>query len=151
MFGKLDYGHIYFYKSDHFCGAWKLLYAILVLFGFLGYLGDIIFYVKVLEKHWSLAILCPYNFSYVQIETRNNNLEMQSVNNKSLIEELDKLLERLRVPSEVCLYPNLSQMNLLACIYFNEFLLGVVCCKFDRRFIWWSSNASKCWSMWVVD
>lgn len=26
---------------------------------------------------------------------------MQSVNNKSLIEELDKLLERLRIPSEV--------------------------------------------------
>lgn len=37
----------------------------------------------------------------VQIETRNNNLETQSVNNKALIEELDKLLERLRVPSEV--------------------------------------------------
>ncbi|KAK3425438.1 hypothetical protein EUGRSUZ_A00473 [Eucalyptus grandis] len=35
------------------------------------------------------------------IETRNNKLGMQSVNNKSLIEELDKLLERLRVPSEV--------------------------------------------------
>ncbi|XP_073263568.1 exocyst complex component SEC3A isoform X3 [Populus alba] len=35
------------------------------------------------------------------IETRNNKLEMQSVNNVSLIEELDKLLERLRVPSEV--------------------------------------------------
>ncbi|CAJ2675525.1 unnamed protein product [Trifolium pratense] len=34
------------------------------------------------------------------IETRNNSLQMQSVNNKSLIEELDKLLERLRVPSE---------------------------------------------------
>ncbi|XP_059633811.1 exocyst complex component SEC3A [Cornus florida] len=34
------------------------------------------------------------------IETRNNNLEMQFVNNKALIEELDKLLERLRVPSE---------------------------------------------------
>ncbi|KAE9588439.1 putative exocyst complex component Sec3 [Lupinus albus] len=34
------------------------------------------------------------------IETRNNNLVTQSVNNKSLIEELDKLLERLRVPSE---------------------------------------------------
>ncbi|KAK7291152.1 hypothetical protein RIF29_06067 [Crotalaria pallida] len=34
------------------------------------------------------------------IETRNNKLVMQSVNNKSLIEELDKLLERLRVPSE---------------------------------------------------
>ncbi|KAK1427360.1 hypothetical protein QVD17_16043 [Tagetes erecta] len=34
------------------------------------------------------------------IETRNNQLEMQSVNNKTLIEELDKLLERLRIPSE---------------------------------------------------
>ncbi|PIA55571.1 hypothetical protein AQUCO_00700107v1 [Aquilegia coerulea] len=34
------------------------------------------------------------------IETRNNKLEMQSVNNESLIKELDKLLERLRVPSE---------------------------------------------------
>ncbi|KAK4274750.1 hypothetical protein QN277_017932 [Acacia crassicarpa] len=34
------------------------------------------------------------------IETRNNSLEMQSVNNKALIEELDKLVERLRVPSE---------------------------------------------------
>lgn len=27
---------------------------------------------------------------------------MQSVNNKALIEELDKLLERLHVPNEVC-------------------------------------------------
>ncbi|XP_052208193.1 exocyst complex component SEC3A [Diospyros lotus] len=34
------------------------------------------------------------------IETRNNKLEMQSVNNKALIEELDKLLDSLRVPSE---------------------------------------------------
>lgn len=34
------------------------------------------------------------------IETRNNKLEMQSVNNKALIEDLDKLLERLHVPSE---------------------------------------------------
>ncbi|KAK4753475.1 hypothetical protein SAY87_022273 [Trapa incisa] len=34
------------------------------------------------------------------IETRNNKLEMQSVNNKALIEELDKLLECLRVPTE---------------------------------------------------
>lgn len=40
-------------------------------------------------------------FGGLQIETRNNKLEMQSVNNKSLIEELDKLLERLRIPSEV--------------------------------------------------
>ncbi|XP_068656095.1 exocyst complex component SEC3A-like [Aristolochia californica] len=34
------------------------------------------------------------------IESRNNKLELQSVNNKTLIEEIDKLLERLRVPSE---------------------------------------------------
>ncbi|KAH6780524.1 exocyst complex component sec3A [Perilla frutescens var. hirtella] len=34
------------------------------------------------------------------IETGNNRLEMQSVNNKSLVEELDKLLEKLRMPSE---------------------------------------------------
>ncbi|XP_042961232.1 exocyst complex component SEC3A isoform X3 [Carya illinoinensis] len=35
------------------------------------------------------------------IETRNNKLEMQSVNNKTLLVELDKLLERLHIPSEV--------------------------------------------------
>ncbi|CAJ2643115.1 exocyst complex component SEC3A-like isoform X2 [Trifolium pratense] len=34
------------------------------------------------------------------IEIRNNKLEMQSVNNKSLIEELDKLLEQLNIPPE---------------------------------------------------
>lgn len=78
-----------------------MLYAILVSFAFLGYPGDIISDVGVLEKHCLLIYFFLYNFSCVQIETRNNNLEMQSVNNKSLIEELDKLLERLRVPSEV--------------------------------------------------
>ncbi|XP_019417623.1 PREDICTED: exocyst complex component SEC3A-like isoform X4 [Lupinus angustifolius] len=34
------------------------------------------------------------------IEIRNNKLEMQSVNNRSLIDELDKLLERLSIPAE---------------------------------------------------
>ncbi|KAM5564782.1 exocyst complex component SEC3A [Rosa sericea] len=34
------------------------------------------------------------------IETRNNKLETQSVNNKALIEELDKLLKGLHVPTE---------------------------------------------------
>ncbi|RLN40265.1 exocyst complex component SEC3A-like [Panicum miliaceum] len=34
------------------------------------------------------------------IESRNNGLEMQSVNNKALMEELDKLLERLQIPQE---------------------------------------------------
>ncbi|KAK4390632.1 Exocyst complex component SEC3A [Sesamum angolense] len=36
-----------------------------------------------------------------EIETGNNKLEMQSVNNKSLIEELDKLIEKLHIPAEV--------------------------------------------------
>ncbi|KAI5418853.1 hypothetical protein KIW84_043180 [Lathyrus oleraceus] len=34
------------------------------------------------------------------IETCDNSLQLQSVNDKSLIEELDMLLERLHVPSE---------------------------------------------------
>ncbi|KAK8957942.1 Exocyst complex component SEC3A [Platanthera zijinensis] len=34
------------------------------------------------------------------IESRNNKLEMQSLNDQTLIEELDKVLERLRIPSE---------------------------------------------------
>ncbi|KAG6478449.1 hypothetical protein ZIOFF_061892 [Zingiber officinale] len=34
------------------------------------------------------------------IELRNNKLEMQSMCSEALIEELDKLLERLRIPSE---------------------------------------------------
>lgn len=34
------------------------------------------------------------------IESRNNKLEMQSFNDQALVEELDKLLERLRIPSE---------------------------------------------------
>lgn len=37
----------------------------------------------------------------LQIESRNNKLEMQSTNDVVLIEELDKLLDRLRIPSEV--------------------------------------------------
>ncbi|KAI3761182.1 hypothetical protein L1987_51593 [Smallanthus sonchifolius] len=35
------------------------------------------------------------------IEIRNNKLEMQSFNYKALVVELDKLLEKLRIPSEV--------------------------------------------------
>ncbi|KAL8166992.1 hypothetical protein V2J09_008491 [Rumex salicifolius] len=34
------------------------------------------------------------------VETRNNKLEMQSVNNKALVEELDKLVGRLSISSE---------------------------------------------------
>ena len=42
-------------------------------------------------------------FNILQIESRNNKLELQSVSNKVLIEELDKLVERLSFPPEV--YP----------------------------------------------
>ncbi|KAG1368535.1 exocyst complex component SEC3A [Cocos nucifera] len=34
------------------------------------------------------------------VESRNNKLEMQSTSNNSLLDELDKLLARLRIPSE---------------------------------------------------
>ena len=74
-----------------------------MVLGEFAFLGDIISGVGVLSKHWILTLFGLNNFSYVQIETRNNNMEMQSVNYKSLIEEFDKLLERSRVPSEVCL------------------------------------------------
>ncbi|KAJ4966816.1 hypothetical protein NE237_018665 [Protea cynaroides] len=64
------------------------------------------------------------------IETRNNKLEMQSVNNKAVIVELDKLLERLRVPSEyaACLTGGSfdeahMHQNIDAC----EWLTGALC------------------------
>ncbi|TYG70145.1 hypothetical protein ES288_D05G288800v1 [Gossypium darwinii] len=62
------------------------------------------------------------------IETRNNKLEMQSVNNKALIQELDKLLERLCVPSEVC-YPSLCFLFRLQLRYYATCLTGG---KFDE-------------------
>lgn len=59
-----------------------------------------------LKTHYSLKFVSGlyemFSLSGIQIESRNNKLEMQSVNNKVLIEELEKLLERLRVPPDVC-------------------------------------------------
>ncbi|KAJ9166143.1 hypothetical protein P3X46_020929 [Hevea brasiliensis] len=63
------------------------------------------------------------------IETRNNKLEMQSVNNKALIEELDKLLERLRVPSEyaACLTGgSFDEAHMLQNIEACEWLTGAL-------------------------
>ncbi|XP_034887514.1 exocyst complex component SEC3A isoform X2 [Populus alba] len=63
------------------------------------------------------------------IETRNNKLEMQSVNNVSLIEELDKLLERLRVPSEyaACLTGgSFDEAHMLQNIEACEWLTGAL-------------------------
>jgi exocyst complex component 1 len=39
----------------------------------------------------------------LQIEWRNNRLELQSDSNVALIDELDKLLELLQIPPEVCI------------------------------------------------
>ncbi|KAL9359671.1 hypothetical protein Peur_047794 [Populus x canadensis] len=63
------------------------------------------------------------------IETRNNKLEMQSVNNVSLIEELDKLLERLQVPSEhaACLTGgSFDEAHMLQNIEACEWLTGAL-------------------------
>ncbi|KAJ8441093.1 hypothetical protein Cgig2_000354 [Carnegiea gigantea] len=66
------------------------------------------------------------------IETRNNQLEMQSVNNTALIEELDKLLERLHVPSEyaACLTGgSFDEANIIknieACEWLSSALRGI--------------------------
>jgi hypothetical protein len=39
----------------------------------------------------------------LQIEWHNNRLELQSDSNVALIDELDKLLELLQIPPEVCI------------------------------------------------
>ncbi|KAL2242048.1 UNVERIFIED_CONTAM: Exocyst complex component SEC3A [Sesamum indicum] len=74
-----------------------------------------------------------------EIETRNNKLEMQSVNNKSLIEELDKLLERLRIPSEyaACLTGGSFDearmlQNIEACEWLANALQNLEVPKLDR-------------------
>ncbi|XP_016575799.1 exocyst complex component SEC3A isoform X3 [Capsicum annuum] len=76
-----------------------------------------------------------------EIETRNNKLEMQSVNNKALIEELDKLLERLRIPSEyaACLTGGSfdeSRMpkNIEACEWLTNALQGLEVPSLDSSF-----------------
>ncbi|XP_050208769.1 exocyst complex component SEC3A [Mercurialis annua] len=75
------------------------------------------------------------------IEIRNNKLEMQSVNNKSLIEELDKLLERLRVPSEyaACLTGGSFDearmlQNIEACEWLTGALRGLQVPNLDSTF-----------------
>ncbi|KAG2663865.1 hypothetical protein I3760_16G052400 [Carya illinoinensis] len=75
------------------------------------------------------------------IETRNNQLEMQSVNNKGLIEELDKLLERLRVPSEYAAsltggsFDEARMLqNIEACEWLTGALRGLEAPKLDRNY-----------------
>ncbi|KAJ8431355.1 hypothetical protein Cgig2_002078 [Carnegiea gigantea] len=64
------------------------------------------------------------------IETRNNKLEMQSVNNKSLIEELDKLLERLNIPAEysaILTGGSFDEASMVKAIEACEWLSGALC------------------------
>ncbi|XP_042494585.1 exocyst complex component SEC3A-like [Macadamia integrifolia] len=63
------------------------------------------------------------------IEIRNNKLEMQSVSNKALIAELDKLLERMRVPPEyaACLLEgSFDEARMLQNIEACEWLTGAL-------------------------
>ncbi|XP_017701685.2 exocyst complex component SEC3A-like isoform X2 [Phoenix dactylifera] len=64
------------------------------------------------------------------IESRNNQLEMQSVNNKALIDELDKLLERLRIPSEFAASltgGSFDEARMLKNVEACEWLAGAIC------------------------
>ena len=103
-----------------------------------------------LNLYMSTHVLTFFLFCGYQIEIRNNKLEMQSVNNKALIEELDKVIERLRVPSEVCF--TLFFCLLLFCLIGSliEVLLIAVCSIPNRRLIWWSRHASEYWGLRVV-
>ncbi|XP_031406080.1 exocyst complex component SEC3A-like isoform X2 [Punica granatum] len=75
------------------------------------------------------------------IETRNNKLELQSVNNRLLTEEVDRLLERLRIPPEyVALLTGGSfgeahmQQNYEACEWLLGALKGLEATKMDPAF-----------------
>uniref|UniRef100_A0A7N0TJC0 Exocyst complex component Sec3 PIP2-binding N-terminal domain-containing protein n=1 Tax=Kalanchoe fedtschenkoi TaxID=63787 RepID=A0A7N0TJC0_KALFE len=75
------------------------------------------------------------------IETRNNKLEMQSVNNRALMDELDKLLEKLHIPPEhaMCLtdgsFDEASMVqNIEACEWLASALQGVEKSKFDPTY-----------------
>ncbi|GAB2265212.1 Exocyst complex component S3A [Dionaea muscipula] len=75
------------------------------------------------------------------IETRNNKLELQSANNKVLIEELDKFVERLRVPSEyaTCLKAgSFDEANMCddleACEWLSSALSGLELSNMDSAF-----------------
>ncbi|KAJ7007332.1 hypothetical protein NC653_006392 [Populus alba x Populus x berolinensis] len=88
-----------------------------------------IFNMKLRHMREGIESLYDYSFYDIQIETRNNKLEMQSVNNVSLIEELDKLLERLQVPSEyaACLTGgSFDEAHMLQNIEACEWLTGAL-------------------------
>ncbi|CAH9144792.1 unnamed protein product [Cuscuta epithymum] len=75
------------------------------------------------------------------IEARNNKLEMQSVNNKKLIEELDKLVDRFCIPpeysacltgdsfDEACMHENIN-----ACEWLTNATCGLEAPNLDSTF-----------------
>lgn len=65
------------------------------------------------------------------IESRNNGMEMQSVNNKGLVEELEKLLERLRIPQEFAASltgGSFEEARMLKNVEACEWLTGAIRC-----------------------
>lgn len=65
------------------------------------------------------------------IESRNNGLEMQSVNNNGLVEELEKLLERLRIPQEFAASltgGSFEESRMLKNVEACEWLTGAIRC-----------------------
>nr|GMC52312.1 exocyst complex component SEC3A-like [Ipomoea batatas] len=65
----------------------------------------------------------------MQIEARNNKLEMQSVNNRKLIEDLDRLVEKFCIPAEHASYLTGDSFD-EACMHRNveacEWLTGAI-------------------------
>ncbi|KAG9150381.1 hypothetical protein Leryth_014560 [Lithospermum erythrorhizon] len=75
------------------------------------------------------------------IETRNNKLELQSSNNKLLSEELDKLVERLRIPPEYsqCLTGGSFEeshmhLNISSCEWLTRALHGLEMPNLDSNY-----------------
>ncbi|RAL40502.1 hypothetical protein DM860_006572 [Cuscuta australis] len=75
------------------------------------------------------------------IEARNNKLEMQSVNNKKLIEELDKLVDRFCIPPEysACLTGDsfdeaCMHQNIDACEWLTNAICGLEAPNLDSTF-----------------
>lgn len=58
----------------------------------------------------------------MQIEAGNNRLEMQSMNNNSLVEELDKLLAKLRMPPEVFPFSLCTFVKETLCLCYMAYL-----------------------------
>ncbi|KAJ0989448.1 hypothetical protein J5N97_007804 [Dioscorea zingiberensis] len=75
------------------------------------------------------------------IESRNNTLELQTVNNKLLTEELDRLLERLHIPNEIaeCLtdgsFGEVHMVkNIEACEWLSRAINGLEGQNLDQRY-----------------